>query len=73
MGAERAAQSGYLVDVSRAWSYPWSIFDVRAVPGNVSFGEDDEICFVRGRFTDKTDGFADGRFGIEEDWGDVTR
>jgi hypothetical protein len=43
----------------------------QAIPGNVSFWEDNEICFVRGGFTNETDGFGNGCFCIEEDWGDV--
>lgn len=71
MGAESAAQSGYLVDIGQPGACLWSIFHVWIVPGNVSFWEDNEICFVRGRLADKADSFGDGSFGIEEYRSDV--
>ena len=46
--------------------------DLWTVPGDVGFWEDNQVRFIRGCFADETDGFGDGRFGIEEDWGDVT-
>jgi hypothetical protein len=37
----------------------------------VCFREDNQVRSIRGRFTDETDGFGDGRFGVEKYWGDV--
>jgi len=45
--------------------------ELGALPWDVSFRKDDEIGGVLGCFADEADGFGDGCFGVEEDWGDV--
>lgn len=41
------------------------------IPRDMGFWEDNQVRFIRGRFADESDGFGDGRFGVEKYRGDV--